>query len=223
MKAHPAHKRLDELECYLTPKDWALQLVAEMRKHPDEESFLKSILEVPFEDCILFKPFMKLRVQSERRYPGKEWEDVEARRGIQRELQTECQKLKLSIKIVNDVIKERANAITAAVALLHTTLNMIIQEDRFAAVAGAAAPYVERNRDENCESLLYKLNHCGSSASRAREVQELCESLVAITRSLLECNAGLRMVEDRYFDGRSILRSFSGMLRVLSSRPSGTR
>ena len=47
MTTTTAQKRLDEIETYLTPTDWAIRLADEMRKYPDPLAYMKAMVKLP--------------------------------------------------------------------------------------------------------------------------------------------------------------------------------
>ena len=55
MTTTTAHKRLDEIETHLTPKEWAIRLADEVRKYPDALAHMKALVKLPAYSSECFK------------------------------------------------------------------------------------------------------------------------------------------------------------------------
>ena len=56
-----AHKRLDKIETFLTPKDWAIRLVDEMRSYPSAFDHFKELVKLPFNELPDQRAFLALK------------------------------------------------------------------------------------------------------------------------------------------------------------------
>lgn len=50
-----SRNRLDDIEISLTPREWGIRVLDNMRQYPTEEDYGKAIMEPAFEECILIK------------------------------------------------------------------------------------------------------------------------------------------------------------------------
>jgi hypothetical protein len=120
-------KRLDEVEVYLTPKEWAIRLAKEMREHPSEAAFWKSTTKREYRDWPWIVPFRKLAQQAEARRSGKRPEDIDQRIQHNQKLRTEFQSLKMFIVTTNQIIRHKAEIIALKTALKVSTLQTLIE------------------------------------------------------------------------------------------------
>src|ERR1039457_3702029 len=74
-----AHKRLDKIETFLTPKDWAIRLVDEMRSYPSACDHVKELVKLPFNELPDQRAFLALKEQAGERHPGRKPEDIHVR------------------------------------------------------------------------------------------------------------------------------------------------
>src|SRR5712692_12040044 len=139
----PDQKRLAKIEVQLTPKEWAIRLAAEMRKHPRQEGFWKAITKGTYRDSLIVKPFFKLAEQAEARHPGNSPEDIHARNQLNRKLRTEFHSLKGVIFKVNETIMSKAETNGLKAALKLSTLHTLILQDAFGRTASKVAAWVE--------------------------------------------------------------------------------
>ena len=65
-----AHKRLDEIETHLTPKEWAIRLADEMRKYPDALAHIKALVKLPLHELPVQRPYFAFEKQAAERHPG---------------------------------------------------------------------------------------------------------------------------------------------------------
>src|SRR5713101_9238090 len=111
MATSTKQRRLDDMELQLTPKEWAIRLAAEMRKHPRQEGFWKAITKGTYRDSLIVKPFFKLAEQAEARHPGNSPEDIGARNQLNRNLRREFAALRGLVWGVNDAIAYKAESL----------------------------------------------------------------------------------------------------------------
>src|SRR5713101_3085013 len=143
MATSTKQRRLDDIEVQLTPKEWAIRLAAEMRKHPRQEGFWKAITKGTYRDSLIVKPFFKLAEQAEAHHPGNSPEDIHARNQLNRKLRTEFHSLKGLIFKVNETITRKAETNGLKAALKLSTLHTLILQDAFGRTASKAAASVE--------------------------------------------------------------------------------
>jgi len=64
-------KRLDKLVGQLTPKELAIKLTDDMRKHSSASEFIKAIANRTYREAPFIRPFSALAEQAEVLYAGK--------------------------------------------------------------------------------------------------------------------------------------------------------
>jgi hypothetical protein len=113
-------KRLDAAEIQLTPREWAIRLADEMRKHPSAAEFLKAEARGAQEESSVMRPFQALAEQAEQQHPGKRPADWEAGRALHLKLSDEYDMLKRLLAEVNEQTwtEGRALALMALVRLV---------------------------------------------------------------------------------------------------------
>ena len=79
MTTTTAQKRLDEIETYLTPTDWAIRLADEMRKYPDPLAYMKAMVKLPLHELPMQRPLFAFEKQAAAQHPGKKPDDIRAR------------------------------------------------------------------------------------------------------------------------------------------------
>jgi len=139
----PKQNRLAKIEVQLTPKEWAIRLTEEMRKHPRQEDFWRTIIKGTYRDSVIVKPFFKLAEQAEERHPGNNPTDISARNQLNRNLRREFAALRGLVWGVNDAIAYRAKSLGLRAALKLSWLHTLILLDAFGRTASKAAALVE--------------------------------------------------------------------------------
>ncbi len=157
-------KRLDEVEIQLTPKDWAIRLVDEIRKHPTMEAFYNATAKAGrAEDTLAVKPFYALIDQAKKKYPGNKPEDVRARERASRDLRSSFHALKVLAFNINQNIMTRAEKAGLEAALRLSRLETTILQDAFGRTARKAAEWIEdyktadKDDEENRQIMLREL------------------------------------------------------------------
>jgi len=215
------------MELQLTPKESAIRLAAEMRKHPRQEGFWKAITKGTYRDSLIVKPFFKLAEQAEARHPGNSPEDIRARNQLNRKLRTEFHSLKGLIFKVNETIMSKAETNGLKAALKLSWLHTLILLDAFGRTASKVAAWVEEYKaadadEEERQVMLKELD----AYRYVSFVETPSNSLPPGTGlrlrfpSLIECwvndstmlimdvfahRAAIQAVQDKYFDGCPIL------------------
>ena len=151
MSAPTKHNRLDNIEVQLTPKQWAIRLVDEIRKHPSESHFDRAVARGTTREAPFINPTYNLAEQAERCYPGNKPPSVNVRIQLERKLRTEFRALKLLIWKANGNISRNAeiNGLKAALKLL--TLQILIKQDAFGRTATKAATFIEEYKTSDDE------------------------------------------------------------------------
>lgn len=204
------HNRLDEIETQLTPKEWAIRLLQEMRPYPDAAAFWKVVSKTEFRDSILHKPFIKLSHKAQARYPGTGRDESVRRIQLQQELQIEFVTWKLFIFRVNDHIQTKATEITFACQLLDQFLGRLKLEDAFKQAAQATLKWLKRRRRAEGQweappfvSLLKALVHV--TPALGSEIESSADNLVKLLKDAVAHEASVRIAQERYFDGHPML------------------
>ena len=84
-----AHKRLDEIETYLTPTEWAIRLADEERKYPNPMAYMKALAKLLLDELPMRRPYFAFERQAAERHPGHKPEDLRARHRLTDALRTE--------------------------------------------------------------------------------------------------------------------------------------
>ena len=140
MTTTTAKKHLEEIETYLTPKEWAIRLADELRKYPDALAHTKALVKLPFRELPVQRPFYAFEKQAAERHPGDEPEDIRARNRLTDALWREFHTLKLLIRQVNDTMQRKIEIIGLLAALQLTALHCMILRE---ALDGCPSPLAE--------------------------------------------------------------------------------
>jgi hypothetical protein len=143
MTTKTAKTRLDDIETYLTPKEWAIRLADESRKYPDALACMKAMSKLALDELPVQRPYFAFEEQAARRYPGHKPDQIRARRRLTDELWSEFHTLKLLIRQVNSTIQRTVERIGLEAALRLTSLHALILEDAFARAAADGAAWVK--------------------------------------------------------------------------------
>ena len=219
-------KRLEEIEIKLTSKEWAIQLVDEMRKYPTETDFLKTMAQGVIQDSLIWKPFLKLAEQAEKCFSGKKPENIRARYHLDRKLQTEWHMLKNLIFTVNENTNNQVESTGLKTALKLSTLQAIILQDTLGLTAGKAALWVEKckvsNKDDanNRQVLLKELADfrddclCRTFSFPLKSngciflpvhIENWMQDITILMSDIFTHEAAIKIIQDKYFDGHPIL------------------
>ena len=147
-------RRLDDIESNLTPKEWAIRLVDEIRKYPTQEAFLQAEAKAGrAEDSVLGRAYNALTDQAEKKYPDKGDNDVRAKIKLSQKLQGAYHALKLLVMEVNEDIQKRAEKAGLEAALRLSRLETTILQDAFGRTARKAAEWIEdlKTKDKDDE------------------------------------------------------------------------
>src|SRR5438094_2967072 len=136
-------KRQHKLEGQLTPKELAIKLADDMRKHSSTNEFIKAIANRTYREAPFIRPFSALAEQAEVLYAGKDPDEIRARNKLSHKLHTEFHALLGLISKINETIANKMEVAGLKAALKISTLQMLILQDAFGRVARKAAPWIE--------------------------------------------------------------------------------
>jgi hypothetical protein len=105
MTTTTAHKRLDEIETYLTPKEWAIRLADEARKYPGAVAYAKALAKLPLDELPVRRPYFAFEEQAGEQHPGHKPEEIRARHCLTDTLWNEFHTLKLLFWWVGEPVK----------------------------------------------------------------------------------------------------------------------
>ncbi|MGA2242696.1 MAG: hypothetical protein ABSH11_11785 [Verrucomicrobiota bacterium] len=186
MTTTTAHKRLDELEMFLTPKEWAIRLVDEARKYPSAFDHLKALAKLPINELPMQRPYYAFEEQAGELHPGQKLEDIRARHRMTDALWNEFYTLKLLICRVNQAMERKAESIGLQAALQLSALHALILEDVLAHTATHDAALTEAGNDET-------------------SLKEWSHEFTVLLKDLYAHRAAVELIQGEHFDGHPIL------------------
>jgi len=186
MTTNTAHKRLDEIETHLTPKEWAVRLADEMRKYPDALAHMKALVKLPLHELPVQRPYFAFEKQAAERHPGSKPEDIRARHRLTDALWREFHTLKLLMRQVDQTMQRKVETISLQAALQLSALHALILEDALANTATHAAAFTELG---NGETPLAEWSH----------------EYTALLQDFYAHRTAVELVQDEHFDGHPIL------------------
>ena len=143
MTTNTAQKRLDEIEIYLTPKEWAIRLADEYRRYPTAMAYMKAMSKLALHELPVQRPYFAFEEQATKRHPGHKPDQIRARNRLREELWAEFHTLTLLIRQVNRTIQRTVERIGLEAALRLAALHGLILEDAFACAAADGAAWVK--------------------------------------------------------------------------------
>jgi hypothetical protein len=143
MTTTTAHKRLDEIETHLTPKEWAIRLADEMRKYPDALAHMKALVKLPLHELPVQRPYFAFEKQAAERHPGDNPDDIRARHRLTDALWGEFHTLKLLVRQVDQTMQRKVETISLQAALQLSALHALILEDALAQTDNGETPLAE--------------------------------------------------------------------------------
>jgi hypothetical protein len=146
MMTTTAHKRLDEIETHLTPKEWAIRLAEEMRKYPDSLAHMKALAKLPLHELPVRRPYYAFEKQAAELHPGNKPENIRARHRLTDALWKKFHTLKLLIRQVDQTMQRKVETISLQAALQLSALHALILEDALANTATHAAAFTESGK-----------------------------------------------------------------------------
>jgi len=208
------HKRLDRIEVELTPKEWAIRLVDEIRRHPCEPDFLRALAKGPYRESPYVKPFFMLAKQAEKRYPGQKPENEKATQKLSRDLRMEYQFLKRVINNLSQEVEIKTDKSRLKISALTCQLDGFISRSAFAVIIEKATAWVEgcktTEADEEKRLLILKELAKAGLVAGSRELllslgQDWADDAALLLRNILVHKGAVEVVQKTYFDGHAIL------------------
>jgi len=196
-------RRLDDVEIYLSPKEWAIELTQEMRLYSSEQDFWTAITKENYQECLFIKPLSKLDQQALAAYPDKS--DIEQRNELSQKLRTEFEELKIFICKLNGITEAMTDSIVLAAGFQASRLDNLLQEERFCKVTEAAATWIRRAESHGKAECILKMLRSLAYPPRASKIESVFSRLAKLMKNILALEAGLKLARDRYFDGHPIL------------------
>lgn len=222
------NQRLEKIEVQLTPKQWAIGLADEMRRHPSELQFQKHHARKiqSYREWPVVKAFFVLAEQAEQRYPGTEPKDVRAQAHLNRGLRKEYHALKLLIFNINKAIRRKIERLELKLALTMSALDALILRDVLGRTAQKTIAWLERHKpahkDQERRVILDELACCadvgvrkwhtdglllavGASPRISSSLEDLANDLAKLIIDAVANKTAVQVVQEKYFDGHPIL------------------
>lgn len=189
MTTNTAHKRLDAVETYLTPKEWAIRLADEARRYPNALAHLEAMAKLPLDELPVRRPYFAFEAQAGERHPGQKPEAIRARRRLTDALWKEFHTLKLLIRAVNEAMQRKVESIALQAALRLSALHALILQDAFAQTKTPTSRLPPQDQPSRYPAPLAEWNH----------------ELTALLKDFFAHRAAVQLVQHRHFDGQPIL------------------
>ncbi len=226
MTTTTAHKRLDEIETYLTPKEWAIRLADEARKYPGAVAYMRALAKLPLNELPVRRPYFAFEEQAGERHPGHNPEDNRARHHLTEALWNEFHTLKLLFWWVNMAMQRKVESIGLQAALRLSALHALILQDALAQTARKTAALLtatqkQREAKRERQAVLKELA-AFTEASLGETLPDSVRSqndldgfpsplaewnheLTALLKDFFAHRAAVELVQGRHFDGHPIL------------------
>jgi len=221
MTTTTAHKRLDEIETHLTPKEWAIRLADEARKYPNALAHMKALVKLPLHELPVQRPFFAFEKQAGERRPGHGPDDIRAKHRLTDALCGEFHTLKLLIRQVNRATQQKVESLGLEAALRLSALHALILQDAFghAATHAAALLTTQKQRETKSErqSVLKQLaaftEDTGETPSDSvlfqfappSTLKKWNHETTALLKDFFAHLAAVELVQDEHFDGHPII------------------
>ncbi len=110
-------KRLNKVEIDLTPKEWVIRMIEEVRKYPSGDDYYRTQSSLSWKQTIVGKAWDALDELAEARFPGTKPDDIRARNQFYKKLEAEFYTLKSLIFRANEIITSKAETAGLKAAL----------------------------------------------------------------------------------------------------------
>jgi hypothetical protein len=206
--------QLDGIEVELTPKEWAIGLVDEIRRYPCEQDFLRVLAKGQYHESPYVKPFFMLAKQAENLHPGHKPGDESARQKSSRDLRMEFQALKSLINDISREVEIKTEKSRLKISALTSQLQGLIFHSAVAVTIERTAGWIERHPaaepDEEERLLILKeLANVGAAAgSRTLSLslaQDWADDAAMLLMETFRQKGAVEVVQQKYFDGHEIL------------------
>jgi len=207
-------KRLDQIEIYLTPKEWAIRLADAIRKYPSQDEFTKAELKTPYTESPFRRPYGLLQQQAEVQALGNERRSVEAIRQLTKRLQSEFCTLKTIILEVNTFLLLDAETLRLKAVLKLAELHALLLQESFGWMARRVASWVERCKNsgagrEELQSIVKELeaytNVSFALDSLSSLIEDWVQDIVGLIVEVSSRQAAIQLIQNKYFEGHPIL------------------
>jgi hypothetical protein len=222
-----AHKRLDKIETFLTPKEWAIRLVDEIRSYPSLFDHFKALVKLPFNERPDQRAFGALKEQAGKQHPGRKPEDIQVRQRLTSALWDEFHTLKLLIISVNQTMQAKLERISLEAGLKLFALHSLILEEAFAQTASQTIAWIKPHKcagadvGQQHQTVLKQLSAFteigilqmpfkslqpeNKSMDFPSPLEEWSGELTALLRDFFSHLAAIKLVQDKHFDGHPML------------------
>ena len=224
----PNQIRLDKIEIQLSPKEWAIRLVDEVRRYPNELEFERATAKTPYRELPGIKPLFALQAQADDLYPRKRPIDRIAWQKCADDLRGEFQALKSLINDVNQESEIKTERIRLKTSVLAGQLYQLIEEDTFAKTSEATAAWIGRHRaadaeDAERQSILDELANAAGAAGSGpflfSRAGDWADDAALLLTELFMRKAAVQAVQKKYFDNHAILgRSIEGAVETTTQQ-----
>jgi hypothetical protein len=189
MTTTTAHKRLAEIETFLTPKEWAIRLADELRKYPDTLAQMMALARLSLHELPVRRPYYAFEKQAAERHPGNKPEDIRARYRLTDALWKEFHTLKLLIRRVNEAMRCQAESIGLQAALRLSALHTLVLQDALAQTKTPSDRVPPQDQPTRYPTPLAEWHH----------------ELTALLKDFFAHRAAVELVQEQHFEGHPIL------------------
>jgi hypothetical protein len=227
MTTKTAKTRLDDIETYLTPKEWAIRLADESRKYPDALAHMKAMVKLPLDELPMQRPYFALEEQATKRHPGYKPDQIRARNRLREDLWAEFRTLALLIRLVNRTIQHQVEQVGLEAALRFAVLHGWILEDAFGRAAADGAAWIKAQHPARANAKRQRLavlnqlaafTEAGMGETRNRglpsqtalldfpsPLEEWSHETASLLTDFYAHRAAVELVQGEHFDGHPIL------------------
>jgi hypothetical protein len=225
MTTTTAHKRLDEIETYLTPKEWAIRLADEARKHAGPVAYVRALAKLPLDELPMRRPYFAFEEQAGYRHPGHKPEDIRARNHLTEALWSEFHTLGLLWWWVNMAMQRKVESIGSQAALRLSALHALILQDALAQTARQTTVLLTKQKQSGakaereavlkllaaltevdiCETLSHPVPPEDHANRYPSPLAEWNHELTALLKDFYAHRAAVELVQGRHFNGHPIL------------------
>jgi hypothetical protein len=180
-------KRIEKIETKLTPKELAIRLADQLRKHSTIKDFISAFSSSSsIEDIPIDKPYHLLHKQVENLYKSNTPEDIKTKIRLSQELRSEYGVLRTLILDFNEIIAQRNDTWSIKISLVFNMLLVMIYE-----VVTRWVPWKKNDGD----------NSCG--------VSFMIDPWISATKNMfIEIflfQSAVNKIQEKYFDGHPFL------------------
>ena len=220
-------KRLNHIETRLTPKQWAIRMLDEVRSYPSLIHALKAMVAKPLQESMMMRGFDALAEQAKERHPGNQSEAIEERQRLGEALYKEFCFLKWLPNVVRMEIENSTQILGTRVALKLSQLHALMMQDAYGQTARKAIAWIQQcdtadsAKTANRQALVaemaayvevdwetqladrfgYRLSYLGIPSA----LEEWVDETKGLASDIFALKAAVESIQDKYYDGHSIL------------------